>query len=208
MTDFLCPSCGPINEDDGLLVGPGDAVCCAFCGCDSGDMTPLVDAYNAVVRERDQAHADMAEMVKKAADKHMAGYRELGSRAAEAETVRDNAVQQAKMWAQEARTQKAIVKGIGELVGCENDWEMVEAVRRALASAAVVPQGWKLVPETPTFEMYEAGEHALFGAVSTMNSGSCYVAMLRAAPAPAEPDSETVDDQQATLFNQHNGAED
>jgi hypothetical protein len=50
-----------------------------------------------------------------------------------------HAVMQAQMWAQEARTQKAIVKQIGEIVGCANDWEMVEAVKAALASA-VVPE--------------------------------------------------------------------
>jgi hypothetical protein len=51
-----------------------------------------------------------------------------------------HAVMQAQMWAQEARTQKAIVMEIGKLVGCKNDWEMVEAVKAALASA-VVPEG-------------------------------------------------------------------
>jgi hypothetical protein len=45
-----------------------------------------------------------------------------------------HAVMQAQIWAQEARTQKAIVKEIGEMVGCANDWEMVEAVRNALAT--------------------------------------------------------------------------
>jgi hypothetical protein len=56
-----------------------------------------------------------------------------------------HAVMQAQMWAQEARTQKAIVKQIGEIVGCANDWEMVEAVKAALASA-VVPK-WVSVKE-------------------------------------------------------------
>jgi hypothetical protein len=56
-----------------------------------------------------------------------------------------HAVMQAQMWAQEARTQKAIVKQIGEIVGCANDWEMVEAVKAALASA-VVPE-WISVDE-------------------------------------------------------------
>lgn len=46
---------------------------------------------------------------------------------------------QAQIWAQEARTQKAIVMEIGKLVGCKNDWEMVEAVKAALART-VVPE--------------------------------------------------------------------
>lgn len=44
-------------------------------------------------------------------------------------TAKDNAIQQAQCWAQEARTQKAIVHHIGTLVGCENDWETAEAVK-------------------------------------------------------------------------------
>ena len=53
---------------------------------------------------------------------------------ASANDAKHHAVQQDQIWAQEARTQKAIVKEIGELVGCENDWEMVKAVRNALAT--------------------------------------------------------------------------
>ena len=53
---------------------------------------------------------------------------------ASADDSKHHAVMQAQMWAQEARTQKAIVKEIGEMVGCANDWEMVEAVRNALAT--------------------------------------------------------------------------
>lgn len=56
---------------------------------------------------------------------------------------------QAQMWAQEARTQKAIVMEIGKLVGCKNDWEMVEAVKAALART--------VVPGEPTRIMCEAG---------------------------------------------------
>jgi hypothetical protein len=61
-----------------------------------------------------------------------------------------HAVMQAQMWAQEARTQKAIVKQIGEIVGCANDWEMVEAVKAALDSA-VVPE-WIKCSERLTTE--------------------------------------------------------
>ena len=53
---------------------------------------------------------------------------------ASANDAKHHAVLQDQIWAQEARTQKAIVKEIGELVGCENDWEMVESVRDALAT--------------------------------------------------------------------------
>ena len=66
--------------------------------------------------------------------------------------AKDHAVMQAKMWAQEARTQKAIVMEVGELVGCQNDWEMASAVEAVLASAGV-PEGWKLVPIEPTESM-------------------------------------------------------
>jgi hypothetical protein len=97
-----------------------------------------------------------------------------------------HAVMQAQMWAQEARTQKAIVMEIGKLVGCKNDWEMVEAVKAALAStvvqesaacvspephyetqrglscksstqSAVVPEGYSLVPSTMVLD-YESFE--------------------------------------------------
>jgi len=67
-----------------------------------------------------------------------------------------HAVMQAQMWAQEARTQKAIVREIGKLVGCNNDWEMVKAVRGALSNASggslqdcccgETEQAWRLCP--------------------------------------------------------------
>lgn len=38
-------------------------------------------------------------------------------------------IQQAEIQAQEARTQRGIVMDIGKLVGCDKDWEMVEAVK-------------------------------------------------------------------------------
>jgi hypothetical protein len=49
-------------------------------------------------------------------------------------TGKDNAVLQAQIWAQEARTQKGIVEEIGKLVGCANDWEMVDAIKAALSA--------------------------------------------------------------------------
>lgn len=61
MTEFLCPTCGPINEDDGLLTGPGDAVCCAFCGCPEEDMTPLWEAYEALASEKPSRQQVAAE---------------------------------------------------------------------------------------------------------------------------------------------------
>jgi hypothetical protein len=50
---------------------------------------------------------------------------------------------QAQIWAQEARTQKAIVMEIGKLVGCNNDWEMIEAVKAALATTVVLSGVWQ-----------------------------------------------------------------
>jgi hypothetical protein len=64
-------------------------------------------------------------------------YTALYTHPAGADGAKHHAVMQAQIWAQEARTQKAIVKEIGELVGCANDWEMVEAVRDALANVCV-----------------------------------------------------------------------
>jgi len=46
--------------------------------------------------------------------------------------AKNNAILQAKIWAQEARTQKAVVKEISKLVGCKNDWEVVEAVKKCI----------------------------------------------------------------------------
>lgn len=79
------------------------------------------------------------------------------------QSAKDNAVQQAQIWAQEARTQQSIVREIGELVGCDEDWRMVSAVREALGAqpadgvslssnpgalsskpADGVPSGWKI----------------------------------------------------------------
>ena len=57
-------------------------------------------------------------------------------------TGKDSAVQQAQVWAQEARTQKGIVDEIGKLVGCSNDWEMVGAVKAALSANGGEAVGW------------------------------------------------------------------
>lgn len=59
-------------------------------------------------------------------------------------TGKDNAVLQAQIWAQEARTQKGIVEEIGKLVGCANDWEMVDAIKAALSAngGEVEPVAW------------------------------------------------------------------
>jgi hypothetical protein len=65
------------------------------------------------------------------------GMHKLYTHPASADDSKHHAVLQAQIWAQEARTQKAIVKEIGEMVGCANDWEMVEAVRDALANVCV-----------------------------------------------------------------------
>jgi hypothetical protein len=70
-------------------------------------------------------------------DKSLAPGTKLYTHPASADDSKHRAVMQAQIWAQEARTQKAIVKEIGEMVGCANDWEMVEAVRDALANVCV-----------------------------------------------------------------------
>jgi hypothetical protein len=62
-----------------------------------------------------------------------------------------NLIRQAEQQAQEARTQRAIVAEIGELVGCSNDWEMVGAVRTALAAkedqiSALLPGSYYMDP--------------------------------------------------------------
>lgn len=57
-------------------------------------------------------------------------------------TGKDNAVQQAQIWAQEARTQKGIVEEIGKLVGCANDWEMVDAIKAALSATGGEAVAW------------------------------------------------------------------
>lgn len=44
-------------------------------------------------------------------------------------TDKSHLIQQAQMWAQEARTQQHIVRDIGALVGCDNDWETHGAVK-------------------------------------------------------------------------------
>jgi hypothetical protein len=129
---------------------------------------------------------------------------------------KDGAVQQAQIWAQEARTHKGIVEGIGALVGCSNDWEMVSAVQAALQSvegerkAVMVPEGWKLVPIEPTPEMLA---RAVPAAVALVDQGpeqneqtraqaeryACqrrneaaayYRAMLAAAPSDAKSEAE------------------
>jgi hypothetical protein len=51
-----------------------------------------------------------------------------------ARRAKHHAVRQAEMQAQEARTQRAIVMDIGEIVGCANDWEMAKAVRERIAA--------------------------------------------------------------------------
>ena len=80
--------------------------------------------------QNDFTPADETEL----ADEIAGAVATLYTHPASADDSKHHAVMQAQMWAQEARTQKAIVKEIGEMVGCANDWEMVEAVRNALAT--------------------------------------------------------------------------
>lgn len=65
MTDFLCPNCGPITEDDGLLFGPDDSdvpACCAFCGCDEEEMKPLADAYATLEGRCERVEAELTKL--------------------------------------------------------------------------------------------------------------------------------------------------
>lgn len=108
-------------------------------------------------------------------------------------TGKDSAVQQAQIWAQEARTQKGIVEEIGKLVGCANDWETVSAVKAALSGAqqgaapqpAQVPEGWRLVPVEPTHVMEMEGAKAYRESKGGfyVRVKECYQAMLTAAPS-------------------------
>lgn len=86
----------------------------------------------------------------------------------------------------------------------EEPIELVKQEREHIADAGkMVPEGFKLVPVEPTYEMHIAardwsiGEHG--GAMGSDASGGCYKAMLAAAPTikqslTAEPtDSEMLD---------------
>ncbi|MAC14238.1 MAG: hypothetical protein CL539_06105 [Alcanivorax sp.] len=71
-------------------------------------------------------------------------------------TGKDNAVLQAQIWAQEARTQKGIVDEIGKLVGCANDWEMVSAVKAALSAngGEAVPVAWAVFADNGNIRIW------------------------------------------------------
>jgi len=107
------------------------------------------------------------EDMRKERDELKARVSELKASSMVPDESKHHAVMQAQMWAQEARTQKAIVRDIGKLVGCANDWEMVEAVRDALPSA-VVPSG--------VWQFYQDGEWHTGGRdtdpkINTINAG-------------------------------------
>lgn len=59
-----------------------------------------------------------------------------------------------------------------------------KTIRAALSRMAPVPDGWKLVPIEPDFTMYNAGQQANVGPVSTRPK-YIYKAMIAAAP-PAD----------------------
>ncbi len=116
-------------------------------------------------------------------------------------TGKDSAVQQAQIWAQEARTQKGIVEEIGKLVGCANDWEIVSAVKAALSGAqqgaapqpAQVPEGWRIFSNPKgviCLENTSSGESILVPTYSDRGdlwmrvAGQFLRDMLTAAPAP------------------------
>tara|TARA_A100000171_G_scaffold42956_2_gene44675 strand:+ start:2821 stop:3636 length:816 start_codon:yes stop_codon:yes gene_type:complete len=76
-------------------------------------------------------------------------------------TGKDNAVQQAQVWAQEARTQKGIMDEIGKLVGCANDWEMVSAVKAALSANGGEPPTWTAEDEPVAYLTWHQVRHAI-----------------------------------------------
>jgi hypothetical protein len=76
-------------------------------------------------------------------------------------TGKDNAVLQAQIWAQEARTQKGIVDEIGKLVGCSNDWEMVGAVKAALSANGGEPPTWTAEDEPVAYLTWHQVRHAI-----------------------------------------------
>ena len=85
-------------------------------------------------REKAEDYVSLCEI---SSDKGRIKIVPLYTHPASSDEAKHHVVLQAQIWAQEARPQKAIVKEIGELVGCANDWEMVEAVRDALANVCV-----------------------------------------------------------------------
>lgn len=76
--DIDCPECGNYR------VRPGVAMCSV---CETAHR--LDERIQRLTRERDEARANYAFMVARAADQKLDGYRELGARAAAAENERD-----------------------------------------------------------------------------------------------------------------------
>ena len=75
---------------------------------------------------------------------------------------------------------------------------LAKSALAALSPAPTVPEGWKMVPETPTLEMFTAAH----GAPTHSSVGQIYTAMLAASPQPpvaegwrdiaSAPDTQTI----------------
>lgn len=77
------------------------------------------DDWLAALRECERLEADIQEMVRLAADKHLSGYRELGATAARAENERDKALRRlATVTSERDRYREALRKTAnGDCVG-------------------------------------------------------------------------------------------
>lgn len=89
--------------------------------CDTCPVHPSVVGISAVEEELAKAKADIREMVNKAADKHLEGYRELGRKVAAAEEERDRLSKQCEVLSKVINSQSgkiaaltAEVKGLRE----------------------------------------------------------------------------------------------
>jgi len=84
--DGTCTACGAVKSTD--HIGPS---WCSGRPTASTEANTLRVEVERLTRERDEARANYAFMVKRAADQRLDGYRELGARAAAAENERDEA---------------------------------------------------------------------------------------------------------------------
>lgn len=109
-------------------------------------------------------------------------------------TGKDNAVQQAQIWAQEARTQKGIVEEIGKLVGCANDWEMVDAIKAALSASGgeAEPVAWVVFADNGNIRIWGREKPEAFPEAVPLYLGPTVKDSLTVQSEPigyADPDS-------------------
>jgi len=86
--DGVCKSCGAVKNTD--HIGPS---WCSGRPTARAEANTLREQVERLTRERDEARANYAFMVERAADQRLDGYRELGARAAAAENERDEALE-------------------------------------------------------------------------------------------------------------------